>query len=499
MKRFFIFILLLGLAGGLFVFASSANAAPAYDYQYIAQAPSITMSPGETQTLWIEVKNTGTAVWTSDIVHLGTSMPLDRISVFQTNDWLTGNRVTSFDPNYAIGGVVPPGYHTRFTFTVKAPIAQGTYIEHFRPVADGAAWMKDVGIYCELTVAASGNNNQEQPANAVTPQQNQPNDGGTQNAFTYPKVMSVIPADGQENVATNAKMTLELDSPVTDFNLSFELLPTGTFKYDTSGKATEILLSRDQPLLEETDYKLNFYAEHKNDISAKKLIFSSRFKTVPPPPPPPPAPPTPTDGRLLNQAPATYKVLLSIPQFRQLPLSCEATSLDMALTYRNASPGQSTLIEVMGFDNTPIQRKGNNVTVWGDPNSAFVGNIYGSQYVNGYGIYWDALARVSSIFEKSAAFTGWSLSQILDEVQKGNPVIVWGSLTGGIDSWLTPAGKEIYAVHGEHARVVRGFDGTLDNPTMIYVNDPYYGPLALSASAFSVFTSWFNNSGVVVY
>ena len=132
MKKLFVCLLLLGFVGSFFVFASSASATPAYDYQFITQAPYPPLAPGATTTLWIEIKNTGTATWTSDVVHLGTSAPQDRVSPFQASDWLTSNRVTPFDPKYAVGGKLPPGYHSRFTFTIIAPTTPGTYREYFR-------------------------------------------------------------------------------------------------------------------------------------------------------------------------------------------------------------------------------------------------------------------------------------------------------------------------------------------------------------------------------
>ena len=195
---------------------------------------------------------------------------------------------------------------------------------------------------------------------------------------------------------------------------------------------------------------------------------------------------------------APNEVYLSVPFYWQLPLSCEATSLAMALAYKGANPGQQTLIDQMGFDNTPIQKNGSDVIIWGDPYAAFVGNIYGTQYVDGYGIYWDPVARVGSNYRPTLAFTGWSLAQILTEVQNGNPVIVWGSISGGVDSWQTEGGREVYAVHGEHTRVVTGFVGTVNNPSLIYVNDPYFGQLALYPSSFWAFASWFGGAGVVV-
>ena len=124
-----------------------------FDYKWIGQTPYPTIVRGQTATLWVEVKNTGKATWNS-AVHFGSSRPLDRNCGFMTSNWLTTNRAGSFDPAFTVGGNLPPGYNTRFTFTVTAPssLNPGTYREYFRPVVEGLTWMKDVGIYWDITV-----------------------------------------------------------------------------------------------------------------------------------------------------------------------------------------------------------------------------------------------------------------------------------------------------------------------------------------------------------
>ena len=124
-----------------------------YDYEWIRQTPYPTIVRGQTATLWVEVKNTGKATWNS-AVHFGSSHPLDRNCGFMTSNWLATNRTGSLDPAFTVGGQLPPGYNTRFTFTITAPstLNPGTYREYFRPVVEGLTWMKDVGIYWDITV-----------------------------------------------------------------------------------------------------------------------------------------------------------------------------------------------------------------------------------------------------------------------------------------------------------------------------------------------------------
>uniref|UniRef100_A0A7C4R2T3 Next to BRCA1 central domain-containing protein n=1 Tax=candidate division CPR3 bacterium TaxID=2268181 RepID=A0A7C4R2T3_UNCC3 len=135
-------------------------ATPAYDYQLVNQSayPS-TLAPGATTNVWIEVKNTGTATWQSN-VRLGSgsaygaaNQQRDYSSEFANSDWPSANRAAGMtDGTRAVSGI-RPGWHVRFQFNIKAPMTNGTYKAYFTPVADGVTWMKDIGIYWQITVS----------------------------------------------------------------------------------------------------------------------------------------------------------------------------------------------------------------------------------------------------------------------------------------------------------------------------------------------------------
>ncbi|MDD5731606.1 MAG: SBBP repeat-containing protein [Patescibacteria group bacterium] len=121
-----------------------------YNTEYISQSPFITLDKNGTANLWVEYKNTGTAVWNqngANPVHLGTSNPLDRDSIIKNTDWLSNNRPTKIDKE-----TVNPGETAKFNFTIKAPNVSGTIREYFRPVVEGLTWLKDVGLYWDITV-----------------------------------------------------------------------------------------------------------------------------------------------------------------------------------------------------------------------------------------------------------------------------------------------------------------------------------------------------------
>ena len=135
--------------------APKALAAANYDYQLITQSSyPATLAPGATTNVWIEVKNTGSATWQNN-VRLGAgsaygaaNQQRDYSSEFANSDWLSANRPAAVSP----AGIIP-GWHARFQFNIKAPSTPGTYKAYFTPVTDGVTWMKDIGIYWQLTVS----------------------------------------------------------------------------------------------------------------------------------------------------------------------------------------------------------------------------------------------------------------------------------------------------------------------------------------------------------
>ena len=150
---------------------------PSYHTQFINQSDYVTLSPGQLANLWLDILNTGATTWDSNTVHLGTSRPLDRQSLFYSpalNDYgglpPTSCSPTAFQNKTATGCVIPylnwysqnrinmtnsqvlPSGIAHFEFTIKAPSQKGTYYEYFRPVADGVGWLEDPGIFWKITV-----------------------------------------------------------------------------------------------------------------------------------------------------------------------------------------------------------------------------------------------------------------------------------------------------------------------------------------------------------
>jgi uncharacterized protein YvpB len=167
----------------------------------------------------------------------------------------------------------------------------------------------------------------------------------------------------------------------------------------------------------------------------------------------------------------------------------------MALAFRGVIVSEEELLAKVGVDPTP--HKGD---VWGNPYERFVGNVDGTQMKDGYGVYWGPIARVASDYRRAAAFEGWTIGNLTQEIQNGNPVVIWTYAGRGRQtSWKTPEGRDIYAVRDEHTVLAVGFVGQPSNPTQIIINDPLIGKIYLSRALFDKKWKIFGNSGVVVY
>jgi len=143
--------LLLGFAIQL-----QTGAAASYSAQWVWQNAYPTLERNQCYRFVVQFRNSGTATWYPDIVHLGTDRPQDRIPGFiredrctgQTSGWISGNRVALQESS------VPPGGIGSFAFwyTVTPDHAFGVFREYFRPVADGITWMEDWGVYWDVAV-----------------------------------------------------------------------------------------------------------------------------------------------------------------------------------------------------------------------------------------------------------------------------------------------------------------------------------------------------------
>lgn len=124
-----------------------------YSASVAGQSGYASLWPGESSVFEVRLRNTGTQTWYQHVVRLGTNEARDRIPGFlreggNPSGWLMGNRIMMQESSVAPGEVGT----FRFFMTVPSWFNEGTYREHFRPVADGECWMNDLGIYWDITV-----------------------------------------------------------------------------------------------------------------------------------------------------------------------------------------------------------------------------------------------------------------------------------------------------------------------------------------------------------
>lgn len=199
---------------------------------------------------------------------------------------------------------------------------------------------------------------------------------------------------------------------------------------------------------------------------------------------------------------ASSTTFLTVPFLKQkYSLSCEIASLRMALAYKGKVIDEDYLIGLLPFDTVdPIFIDSSaGKRVWGDPYKGFVGIINGKMPVTGYGVYDKPIYDIAKLYGEAELLENATLRDVINEVLLGNPIVVWGSLTDGKDiSWVTPEGKEIKAIAGEHARVLVGFYGDPEKPTEILLIDPVYGHIRMSTEKFLKDWSLLGNMGVVI-
>jgi hypothetical protein len=133
----------------------AATAVPSFDLGYHAgwagQSPDVTLSPGQTATMVLALRNNGYRGWyrgnPGQQANLGTADPLDAQRWDLDYGWPSASRIATTTTAY-----VGPGQVGWFQFQLRAPSSPGTYVLRVRGVIDGATWLEDPGVYWTITV-----------------------------------------------------------------------------------------------------------------------------------------------------------------------------------------------------------------------------------------------------------------------------------------------------------------------------------------------------------
>lgn len=106
-----------------------------------------TVQPGSKFYVTVQAYNAGNQTWQQSNLHIGTSNPNDRSSVFYDSSWLDPQRPAGMQQSS-----VAPGSTATFNFTMDAPSTPGSYKEYFNLVDDGVTWLNDPGLYFYINV-----------------------------------------------------------------------------------------------------------------------------------------------------------------------------------------------------------------------------------------------------------------------------------------------------------------------------------------------------------
>lgn len=133
----------------------AATTASSFDLGYHAafgvKTADPVLSPGQTTTLVVALRNTGYRGWylgnPGQQVNIGTADPLDGPRADLAMSWMSLSRPATTTTPY-----VGPGQDGWFQFTIKAPATPGTYRLAIRGVIDGTTWLEDTGVVWTITV-----------------------------------------------------------------------------------------------------------------------------------------------------------------------------------------------------------------------------------------------------------------------------------------------------------------------------------------------------------
>ncbi len=170
--------------------------------------------------------------------------------------------------------------------------------------------------------------------------------------------------------------------------------------------------------------------------------------------------------------------------------TCNFAATKMALSAKGVYVSETDLINLAGrepdFNFTTMSG--------GNPHKGFV---------NYYGTYWEPISKAVSNYRQNMVKSGWTLAEVCAEVGKGNPIVTWGQNGWTTDTprnWTATDGTYITGFSGMHSVVIVGCEGNPNNPTNIFIQDPWrkWGNKVTAAEMLRRW-AYFGNTGMVVY
>lgn len=187
-------------------------------------------------------------------------------------------------------------------------------------------------------------------------------------------------------------------------------------------------------------------------------------------------------------------VLLPVPcllQYPELPTGCESVALTNVLNYYGYGLAKTTIA-----DQYLPRSSSNFVTAfWGNPHSSSGNCTSAPGIVNAANSF--LLSRGDA--RRAVDISGTSLDGMYEQLQEGNPVIVWSTISqaniGAIYARQWYNGKEYFTVTNSHTVVLRGFDRAQN---LAYLADSISGYVTMDASRFYLLYSMRGAQAVVI-
>jgi uncharacterized protein YvpB len=187
---------------------------------------------------------------------------------------------------------------------------------------------------------------------------------------------------------------------------------------------------------------------------------------------------------------------LAVPAILQkpaLPTGCEVTALATVLKYLGFGVDKVTLVE----NYLPMGEIGET-----NPNDAFIGTPYEE---SSYGCYAPVIVETANKYlkdEKSELeaenITGREFASLYNEIEEGNPVIVWTTMylkpSYEGTTWTIDGDKFTWTAR-EHCMVLTGYD---EDMGVVYVADPLTGNTSYDSALFEERYQEMGSQAVVV-
>nr|WP_288722528.1 C39 family peptidase [uncultured Sellimonas sp.] len=182
-------------------------------------------------------------------------------------------------------------------------------------------------------------------------------------------------------------------------------------------------------------------------------------------------------------------------QYPEFPNGCEAISLYMALRYNGYMVSKQDVCYKY-MPRGPLHSTNPYLAYMGDP---------GSQ-TGGYGCWASVICTTAENYFKAANITsrkaknvtGSSLEQLFSYIDRGIPVVVWGTLGMDGTTWFkagSSGGATYYWASRAHCVLLTGYDKTRK---VVKVNDPIEGKVEYSFSSFESSYNTMNKNAMVI-